>query len=281
MDFEQFEDGYAFLADCNTLELFNRILAITGKVPLIACDPPYGKIVGEDWDQTDASDVEFCNWMLDWTRLWKAALAENGAFYCWGGIGIPQFRPFLRYLVEAETDTFQLANLITWAKKRAYGVQHNYLFVREELAYFINGSDIKKPRTFHVPYLDKERGYAGYSKKYPAKSKYLRRTNVWSDITEILRGKVHETQKPVPVMAVPIAVHTEPGEWVVDIFAGSGTTAVAARQLGRKFVVVEKKPEEYRKLVARLKGVEPLPSEPDREVTTEQELFELVTGYQE
>lgn len=281
MEFEQFEDGYAFLADSTTQELYGRILAITGPLPLILCDPPYGRIVGEDWDQTEASASEFCDWMLDWTRMWARSLQRNAAFYVWGGIGIPQFRPFLRYLVEAETPEFQLANLITWAKKRAYGVQHNYLFVREELAYFINGPDIKKPRTFHVPYLDKERGYEGYNKKYPAKSKYLRRTNIWSDITEILRGKIHETQKPVPVMMIPIMVHTEPGEWVVDIFAGAGTTAVAARQLGRKFVVVEKKPEEYRKLVARLRGVGRASDDPAREVSTEQELFELVANYQE
>ncbi len=41
---------------------------------------------------------------------------------------------------------------------------------------------------------------------------------------------------------------------VLDPFAGSGTTAHAARALGRRFVVVEKNPEEFEKMVASLRG---------------------------
>lgn len=272
-----FEDGYAILADSTTVDVFHAVLKLTGLLKLINTDPPYGNVVDEDWDKTEETDVEFCKWMLRWTALWKQGLQENAAMYVWGGIGQPKFRPFLRYIVEAETDTFKLANLITWSKKRAYGVQHNYLFTREELAYFINGPDIKKPLQFNVPLLDKLRGYAGYSDKYPAKSEYLRRTNVWTDITEILRGKRHPTQKPIPVMAVPIAVHTEPGEWVVDLFAGAGTTAMAARQLGRRFVVIEKKPEEFEKLVEWLRGNDSQPeAEPVKEGTPE-DLFDLAS----
>lgn len=276
MHFEKFDDGYAILGDSTSQEVFQFILSITGLLKLINTDPPYGNIVAEDWDKTEETDVEFCKWMLRWTALWKQGLLENAAMYVWGGIGNPNFRPFLRYIVEAETDNFKLANLITWKKKRAYGIQHNYLFVREELAYFINGPDIKKPLQFNVPLLDEKRGYPGYNKKYPAKSEYLRRTNVWTDITELLKGKRHPTQKPIPVMAVPIAAHTDPGDWVVDLFAGAGTTAMAARQLGRKFVVVEKKESEYENLVKWLRGEEYPPSEPTREATAE-DIFDLAS----
>lgn len=280
MHFEKFDDGYAILADSTTSELFDFVLSITGLLKLINTDPPYGNIVKEDWDKTEVSAAEFCQWMLDWTYLWKEALLPNAAFYVWGGIGHPKFRPFLKYIVEAEKDDFLLANLITWGKKRAYGIQHNYLFTREELAYFINGPDIKKPLQFKVPLLETLRGYAGYNEKYPAKSEYLRRTNVWTDITEILRGKRHPTQKPIPVMAIPIAVHTDPGDWVVDLFAGAGTTAMAARQLGRKFVVVEKKPEEFEKLVTWLRGEAEPPSEPTRELP-EEDLFDMASKLEE
>lgn len=115
--------------------------------------------------------------------------------------------------------------------------------------------DIKHPRCFHVPLLDKERGYAGYDEKYPAKSKFLRRTNVWSDVTEILRGKLHPTQKARRVIEIPIEVHTDRGEWVVDPFAGSGTTAMAAAALGRRYVVIEKDEVEYGKLLRNLEQV--------------------------
>jgi DNA modification methylase len=74
------------------------------------------------------------------------------------------------------------------------------------------------------------------------------RSDIWSDVTEILRGKVHEAQKPLRVMEIPIEVHTDPGETVLDPFAGSGTTGHAARRLERKFVLVEKDPEIFEKM---------------------------------
>jgi len=90
--------------------------------------------------------------------------------------------------------------------------------------------------------------------KYPAKSEFLRRTNVWADVTEIMRGKTHVNQKPDRLMEIPIEVHTEPGEWVLDPFAGSGTTAIAARKLGRRFVIVEQDPDNFDRIVSRLRG---------------------------
>jgi site-specific DNA-methyltransferase (adenine-specific) len=190
--------------------------------------------------------------MVEWTRLWTQYLHPGGAFYVWGGTGSPGFRPFFRYLSTAEIPgEFELANLITWKKRRGYGVQNNYLYTREECAFFVNGN-AKKPRTFHVPYLDEERGYAGYNEKYPAKDSRFRRTNVWTDITEIMRGKIHPTQKQQKLHEIMIEVHTDVGEYVIDPFAGSGVTALAARKLGRKFIIIENDVEHFDATVKRL-----------------------------
>lgn len=63
-------------------------------------------------------------------------MTPGSAFYVWGGIGNVGFRPFFKYVSEVEEkDKFELANLITWKKRRAYGLSYNYLFTREELAY--------------------------------------------------------------------------------------------------------------------------------------------------
>jgi DNA modification methylase len=189
------------------------------------------------------------------TKIIANRISDRGALYVWGGIGKPLFRPFYRYLVEVELDgDFLIANHITWKKKRAYGVQHNYLFTREECAYLHKGIDIKKPRVFNVPLLDKLRGYAGYDPDHPAKSEFLRRTSVWDDITEIFRGKMHETQKPVAIVEIPIQVHTNKGMCVLDPFAGSGTTAIAARKNDRQFVVVEKDPDIFELMVSRIRS---------------------------
>lgn len=49
----------------------------------------------------------------------------------------------------------------------------------------------------------------------------------------------HPTEKPVELMSHFIQLHTRIGETVLDAFLGSGTTAVAAKQLGRRFIGIE------------------------------------------
>lgn len=250
MQYVEFPDGIFINGEFPSPEV-NEIIGKYAPYNLILTDPPYGRIVNQVWDKAN-DDVSFAKWMLDWTQVLTEFSLPGGALYVWGGIGRPNFRPFYRYLVGMEEETnWRLANHITWSKKRAYGVQHNYIFTREECAYFVLG-DIKKPRIFNLPLLETKRGYAGYNKKYPAKSEFYRRTNVWTDITEILKGKIHECQKPEKLFEIPIETHTRPGDYILDPFAGSGTLAIAARKLGRKFVMIEKYESEFNKAVERI-----------------------------
>lgn len=251
------KDGLTICGDCTDPDVLAEVKTYLesqgqGKAALIYADPPYGNILDEKWDKTKLNEKQFASWMIDWSKQWCDVLEDGGAFYVWGGVGKRNFRPFFQYMLDAETDSFQLANLITWKKKRAYGVPRNYIFTREELAYFVKGR-ADRPRKFNIPYLDDKRGYAGYNKKYPAKSEFYRRTNVWTDITEIFKGKVHPTEKPTRLAQIPIEIHTDQDEYVIDMFAGSGSTAHAARLLGRKFILVEKDPAYYDKIIDSLK----------------------------
>ena len=252
---ERVDGGYAVCADATIPGVRARVRELTGDVPLIIADPPYGKVLSEKWDRVNQSDHEFCGWMVSWTRTWAEVLSSGGSMYVWGGIGKVGFRPFFRYLVSAELPgEFELANLITWKKRRGYGKPRDYLFCREECAWFVKG-DAKRPLCFNIPLLEVKRGYAGYNAKYPAKSEFLRRSNVWVE-PELLRGKVHPAQKAQRVIEVPIEVHTQPGEWVIDPFAGSGTTALAARKLGRRFMVIENDEATFEAMLARLRAPE-------------------------
>lgn len=56
-------------------------------------------------------------------------------------------------------------------------------------------------------------------------------------------GRVHPTQKPLALMAW--CVQKTKGETVLDPFMGSGTTGVAAIQLGRKFIGIEREPKYF------------------------------------
>jgi len=66
---------------------------------------------------------------------------------------------------------------------------------------------------------------------------------VWAHPIAQNRGgntpRLHTTQKPLPLMLELVSLFTEPGELVLDAFAGSGTTGVAALRLGRRFLGCE------------------------------------------
>jgi site-specific DNA-methyltransferase (adenine-specific) len=56
--------------------------------------------------------------------------------------------------------------------------------------------------------------------------------------TEKKFGK-HPTQKPLALLKRCIAASTQPGDFILDPFAGSSTTGVAALSLGRRFCGIE------------------------------------------
>ena len=49
-----------------------------------------------------------------------------------------------------------------------------------------------------------------------------------------------------------ILTYTNPGDLIVDPFSGSGTTAVAAHKLGRRFICIEKDPDYWAASIKRL-----------------------------
>lgn len=73
------------------------------------------------------------------------------------------------------------------------------------------------------------------------------RVGVWECPIVLDRGaggerRVHTTQKPLRLMEMLVEDFTEPGDLILDAFAGSGTTGVAARRLGRRFMGWEMDP---------------------------------------
>ena len=74
------------------------------------------------------------------------------------------------------------------------------------------------------------------------KKEYIQAWTNWPrDVLEIKsEGKtVHPTQKPVALMEYLIKTYTNEGETVLDFTMGSGTTGVACKNLGRKFIGIE------------------------------------------
>lgn len=244
-----YADGY--LINGSYPECLDLITQLHSGFDLVVTDPPYGGIIKDKWDNEHKEQSSFANWLLSIISSFDSILSAGASVYFWGGIGTPNYRPLFEVLSRLEQETaFTFKNLITWGKKRAIGTKHNYLFCREDLVWLIKNGTSKvkggiKPTTFNVPYLDTLRTCGSFNKNYQCKSTYLRRTNVWTDITEILRKKLVLCQKPVKLYEIPILTSSNEGNWILDPFAGSGTCAEACIKNGRKFVLVERDSATY------------------------------------
>ena len=65
-------------------------------------------------------------------------------------------------------------------------------------------------------------------------------------------NRAHETQKPLPLMRYLVQTYTNEGETVLDCFAGSGSTLVAAKQSGRKAIGIEMQEKHCETMARRL-----------------------------
>jgi site-specific DNA-methyltransferase (adenine-specific) len=80
-------------------------------------------------------------------------------------------------------------------------------------------------------------------------------TDVWWHTIVGTNGRErtgYATQKPEGILRRIVQASSAPGDWVLDFFAGSGTTASVSRQLGRRFVAVDANPDAVEIMRTRL-----------------------------
>ena len=85
-------------------------------------------------------------------------------------------------------------------------------------------------------------------------------TDVWWHTIVTTNGRErtgYPTQKPLGILKRIVAVHSDPGDIVLDFFAGSGTTGEAAALLGRDAVLVDDSPDAVKVMASRLAAWEP------------------------
>ena len=83
-------------------------------------------------------------------------------------------------------------------------------------------------------------------------------TDVWWHTIVSPTGKEktgYATQKPLGIIRRIIQASSNPGDWVLDFFAGSGTTGAAAHELGRYYLLVDENPEAIAIMRSRLPGI--------------------------
>ena len=99
------------------------------------------------------------------------------------------------------------------------------------------------------PFSDCELAWTSF--KFPMKKYTVVNMGFISQKDE--RGKrIHPTQKPCELFGQIIRDCSKPNDLILDCFSGSGTTAIAAHRLGRRFICIEKDEFYYQSSVKRL-----------------------------
>lgn len=231
-------------ADC-----FDFLQTIPNKsVNLILIDPPYeisretnfqsGKETGRDTDRFRIS-MDFGEWDKNFSGLeivikeGYRILKDGGTFICFYDLW--KITPLKEIF---EKNKYKQIRYIEWLKTNPVPINSkiNYLTNSREIA--VSAIKVSKP-TFNSSY---DNGLY----QYP----------ICQD-----KGRFHPTQKPIAFMEELIKKHSNEGDTVLDCFAGSCTTGVAAINTNRNFIGCEIDKDYYAKSIKRLTPILPADAE--------------------
>jgi len=215
-------------------------------VQLILADLPYGTTACK-WDS-----------VLPFDRLWKEyerIIADNGA------IVLTASQPFTSALVMSNPKMFKYEWI--WKKTRYSGnlnATRMPLKAHENILVFAKGKapyyPIKTEAPEHLidkrknvnPSIVKDGGAYNGSKGFINIRKKDDGTRYPTTVQEFKNpnnNSLHPTQKPLELMKYLISTYSNENDMILDNTMGSGTTCLAAKELNRKFIGIEKEPKYY------------------------------------
>lgn len=170
-----------------------------------------------------------------------------------------------RLLMEELLGPRHLRNEIVWAYDFGGRPRNRWPAKHDTILWYV-----KDPRRYTFRYDDIDRiPYMAPRLVGPAKAARGKTpTDVWWHTIVPTSGRErtgYPTQKPLGVLRRIVAVHSNPGDLVLDGFAGSGTTGEAAARLGRDFLLIDNNPQAVRIMARRLAFARPAVEAPAKE----------------
>ncbi|MBR6160094.1 MAG: site-specific DNA-methyltransferase, partial [Lachnospiraceae bacterium] len=238
----------------NCIEEMNRLEA--GSVDLIFADPPYWMRVGgilkrvggdefdgcdDEWDRF-SSLKDYEEFTQKWLEACHRVLKSDGSIWV---IGSMQCIYTIGAIMQ---DTgFWLINDVIWHKKNPtpnfrgtrLNNSHETLIWAAKSKKSKYTFNYKTAKELNRDTVTDEEFCAGVRKQMGS---------VWKmavcagneRIKDANGNKLHSTQKPLEMLERIIAISSKPGDVVLDPFGGTMTTAVVAKRLGRKYIMIEK-----------------------------------------
>lgn len=233
------EHNQIYLGDC--LELMKDIP--DKSIDMILADLPYGTTACA-WDS-----------IIPLEPLWKhykRIIKDRGAVVLMGS------QPFTTILINAGgLNWFKYE----WVWDKGVGLGHQAkikpIRIHESVLVFCKGKTIYNPRFIKKVHKRPHPKTSGTTlMKLKAKRDLLHLDSMMKYPTSVLNisgrsaeinplNRVHSTQKPVALFSYLIRTYTNSGDLVLDNVAGSGTTAIAAIETGRDWLLIEKDADYY------------------------------------
>lgn len=208
------------------------------KFDMIFADPPYflsnggisyhaGKVVcvdKGDWDKGGTPE-SILNFNREWLTLCREKLKDNGTIWISGN-----HHNIFAIATALNELGYKLLNVITWVKTNPPpNISRRFFTHSTEFILWARKSP-KVPHRYNYELMKSING-----------DKQM--TDVWR-LPAIARwekscGK-HPTQKPLALLTRSILASTHRGDWILDPFAGSSTTGIAANLCGRRYLGIEK-----------------------------------------
>ncbi|NLA23199.1 MAG: site-specific DNA-methyltransferase [Candidatus Marinimicrobia bacterium] len=229
-----FEKYYNQIIQGDCIELFKNIP--DNSVDVTFADPPFNlgkKYNGYRDNKEVQAYLDWCKrWIFEMVRITKPA----------GSIFVHNIPKWLTYYASFLNEIAYFKHWIAWDAPTApmgQSLQPSHYGI----LYY--AKDLKKNKFFEIRYPHKRCRKCGYLlKDYGGKKAGLHPfgplvSDVWTDIHRLKHNKYrdeHPCQLPVHLLERIILMSSDEGDIVLDPFVGTGTTAIAAKRLGRKYI---------------------------------------------
>ena len=199
----------------------------------------YEATVGPEHRFSDSFE-DYLAWLEPRLRQAHRLLADDGTLYF--HIDYREVH-YCKVLLDGIFGRDNFLNEVIWAydygarSRRRWPAKHDNIlvYVKDRRRYVFNYDDLDR-----VPYMAP--GLVTPEKAARGKTP----TDTWWQTIVPTAGRErtgYPTQKPLAILSRIVRASSRPGDSVLDFFAGSGTTGVAAHQLGRGFVLVDSSAE--------------------------------------